>query len=90
VLRLYREGGIDAVIEWDVMAATPAGKGLVVVPIEPPYNVTDELYAGLLTTAGDPQLARQFYTYLTTKGKEIFKKHGYNIDSQAYGGYTAQ
>ncbi|MBU0674519.1 MAG: extracellular solute-binding protein [Proteobacteria bacterium] len=78
VLKLYRGGGIDAIIEWDVMAATPAGEGLIVVPLEPPYQVKDELHTGLLTTAGDPTNAKKFYAYLTTKGKEVFRKHGYN------------
>lgn len=78
VLRLYREGGIDAIIEWDVMAATPAGKGLTVIPINEPYQVNDKLYAGLLTTATNPKLARKLFIYLTTKGKETFRKHGYD------------
>lgn len=81
VLRLYREGGIDAIIEWDVMAVTPEGEGLVVIPLEDPYQVNDELSAGLLTTAEDSKLARQFYLYLTTRGKDVFRKHGYDIDA---------
>jgi len=81
VLRLYREGGVDAIIEWDVMAATPEGKGLIVIPLEKPYQVKDELFAGLLTTARDPLSAKYFYDYLVTKGKEVFRKHGYNIDA---------
>lgn len=80
VLKLYREGGVDAIIEWDVMAATPEGEGLVVVPLEEPYQVKDELHAGLLTTTDDPTLAGRFYDYLVTEGREIFKKHGYNIE----------
>ena len=80
VLRIYRKGGIDAIIEWDVMATTPAGKGLVVVPLSAPYQVNDKLYAGLLTTAVSPLLAEKFYSYLITEGKEVFRKHGYDID----------
>lgn len=81
VLKIYREGGIDALIEWDVMAYTPEGEGLVVVPINDPYKVKDKLYVGLLTTAKDPVLARKFYNYLLISGKEIFRKHGYDIDA---------
>ncbi|MCK4840074.1 MAG: molybdate ABC transporter substrate-binding protein [Desulfobulbaceae bacterium] len=80
VLKLYNEGGIDAIIEWDVMAATPEGQGLIVVPLEKPYQVKDELFAGLLTTAHNPKEAKKFYDYLVTKGKEVFRKHGYNIE----------
>ena len=80
VLKLYKEGGIDAIIEWDVMANTPDGKGLSVIPLEKPYQVKDELFAGLLTTARNPEVAKRFYEYLNTQGKEIFRKHGYDID----------
>lgn len=80
VLKLYREGGIDVIIEWDVMAATPEGKGLSVIPLEKPYQVKDELFAGLLTSARNPKKAKQFYDYLVSKGKDVFRKHGYNTD----------
>jgi len=80
VLRIYRESNIDAVIEWDVMAATPAGQGLVVVPLQAPYQVNDKLYAGLLTTAGSSLLAEKLYSYVITEGREVFRKHGYDIN----------
>ncbi len=80
VLRLYREGDVDAVIEWDVMAASPEGKGLIVVPLDAPYKVEDELHAGLLKTSQNPKLAKRFYEYLLSDGKAVFQKHGYNID----------
>jgi len=79
VLRIYREGGVDAVIEWDVMASTPEGKGLIIVPIEDDYQVKDQLFVGLLRTSKDQVSARKFYDYMKTKGKEVFRKHGYNI-----------
>ncbi len=80
VLRLYQKGDIDAVIEWDVMADTPQGKGLIKVPLEGQYQVKDPLIAGLLNTSKHPKLAEKFLKYLTTTGREIFRKHGYNID----------
>jgi molybdate transport system substrate-binding protein len=80
MLKLYRDGHADVLIEWDVMADTPGGQGLIVVPIEEPYQVKDPLYAGLLTTSKNPALARQFYNYLITEGREVFQKHGYNIE----------
>lgn len=79
ILKLYRQGGIDAIIEWDVMAATPEGRGLVVIPLEEPYQVKDELVVGLLTTARDPVSAKRFYDYLVTTGRGVFRKHGYDI-----------
>ena len=80
VLRLYRQGDIDAVIEWDVMAASPEGKGLIVVPLDTPYKIEDKLHAGLLKTTKNPKLAKRFYEYLLSNGKAVFKKHGYNVD----------
>lgn len=80
VLDLYREGEIDAILEWDVMAATKEGQGLVVVPIAEQYRVKDELRVGLLTTSKNSDLARKFYDYLLTYGKDFFRKYGYNID----------
>lgn len=78
VLKLYRQGGIDAVIEWDVLAATPEGKGLIVVPLVAPYQLRDELHAALLSTAKNPAAAEKFYTYLRSNGREVFQRHGYD------------
>jgi len=80
ILRKYREGAIDAVIEWEVMAYVPEGKGLRVVPIEEEYSVEDTLSIGLLTTSRNPELAKRFYDYVAHEGKEIFRKYGYEID----------
>jgi molybdate transport system substrate-binding protein len=80
ILDLYRQGGIDAIIEWDVMAETPQGKGLVVVEIEDRYKIKDPLKIGLLKTSKNPGTARKFYDYFTTTGIEVFRKHGYNVE----------
>ncbi|MDH3353260.1 MAG: substrate-binding domain-containing protein [Nanoarchaeota archaeon] len=79
VLRLYNQGGVDAIIEWDVMASVPEGKGLVVVPIEKPYQIRDELWIGLLKGVRDPLLAKQFYDYVVSNGKDVFRKYGYDV-----------
>jgi len=80
VLNRYREGHADVLIEWDVMASTREGQGLVVVPIHEPYQVKDPLYAGILKTSKNPALARQFYNYLLTEGRKVFQQYGYNIE----------
>lgn len=80
VLKLYREGHADVLLEWDVMAATREGQGLVVVPIEEEYQVKDPLSAGILKTSKNPVLARQFYNYLLTEGRQVFQQYGYNIE----------
>lgn len=80
VLRLYHQGNIDAVIEWEVMALTPAGKGLIVIPLQKPYQIKDPLKAGLLTTSKHPELAERFFQYLITSGREVFRQQGYNVN----------
>jgi hypothetical protein len=42
--------------------------------------VNDKLYAGLLTTAGSPLLAEKLYSFLIIEGREVFLKHGYDIN----------
>ncbi len=79
VLRLYHQGNIDAVIEWKAMALTPAGKGLIVIPLQKPYQIKAPLEAGLLTTSKHPKLAKQFFQYLITSGREVFRRQGYNV-----------
>ncbi len=80
VLRLYHQGNIDAVIEWDVMAQTPAGRGLIVIPLQKPYQIKEPIEAGLLTTSKHQKLAEHFFQYLTTSGRKIFRQHGYNVN----------
>ena len=80
ILRMCREKNIDAVIEWEVMADVPEGKGLRVVPIEEEYSIRDKLYVGLLTTSHNPELAKRFYDYFALEGKEIFRKYGYDVN----------
>jgi molybdate transport system substrate-binding protein len=80
MLKLYREGQADVLFEWDAMARTSEGQGLIVVPIEEPYRIKDPLFAGLLKTSKNPVIARQFYNYLITEGREVFQRYGYNIE----------
>ena len=80
ILKLYRQGNIDAIIEWDVMADTPEGKGLSIVEIEDQYKIKDPLKIGLLKTSKNPKAARKFYDYFTTKGIDVFRKHGYEVE----------
>lgn len=80
ILGMYREGNIDAVIEWEVMAHVPEGKGLIVVPIEEEYSIRDAFHIALLKTSHNPELAKRFYDYFAHEGKEIFRKYGYEIN----------
>jgi len=83
ILSIYQKNDIDAIIEWDVMAATPEGKGLTVIPLDEKYAIKDKLIAGLLTTSKHPKEAGLFFQYLKTEGKKIFLKHGYDINESA-------
>lgn len=84
-LRLFRDlhkrKGADAVIEWNVMAYVPEGKGLLVVPFEKEYEIRDPLLVALLRTSKNPELSKKFYDYFKTEGIKVFKKHGYNIEA---------
>lgn len=80
VLDIYRSGGIDAIIEWDVLAQTLEGEGLTLVPLAGSYEIKDRLVVGLLTTSGNQVAARRFYEYLSGEGRRIFKAHGYDTE----------
>ena len=77
---LYKKKGVDAVIEWDVMAFVPEGRGLIVVPFEKEYEIRDPLMVALLKRSGNPEISKQFYDYFRTEGIKAFKKHGYNTE----------
>ncbi|MBI5640088.1 MAG: molybdate ABC transporter substrate-binding protein [Nitrospirae bacterium] len=85
-LRLFRDlhgkGKADAVIEWDVMAYVPEGKGLAVVPFEKEYEIKDQLALALLKASRNPEMSRKFYDYFKTEGISVFKKHGYNTGAR--------
>jgi len=78
---LYKKGGADAVIEWDIMVHVPEGKGLLVVPFEKEYEIRDSIMLGLLKTSGSPETSKKFYDYFRTEGLKVFKKHGYNTEA---------
>lgn len=84
-LRLFRDlhenGKADAVIEWDVMAYVPEGKGLIIVPFEKEYEIKDSLTLALLKTSRNPGISKKFYEYFRTEGIKAFKKHGYAIEA---------
>lgn len=78
---LYKKGRADAVIEWDVMAYVPEGKGLMVVPFEKEYEIKDPLMLALLKKSGNPDISKKFHDYFRTEGIKVFKKHGYNVEA---------
>ena len=79
---LHKKGKADAVIEWDVMAYVPEGKGLIVVPFEKEYEIKDPLTLALLKASRNPERSRQFYDYFKTEGTKVFKKYGYNTGAR--------
>ncbi len=79
VLKIYKQGGIDAILEWKVMASTEEGKGLSIIPLDKSYAIKDKIPAGLLTTSKKPEQADHFFQYLMSEGRKIFLKHGYDI-----------
>ncbi len=75
-----KEGKAQAVIEWDVMACTPEGKGLKSVPIEPKYAVREPLTLALLRNRSS--VAQEFYKYFLTEGRKVFSKYCYNVEEK--------
>jgi len=78
---LYKKGGADAVVEWDVMIHVPEGEGLLAVPFEKEYEIKDSLMIALLRTSKNPDKAKRFYDYFKAEGTKVFKKHGYNTEA---------
>ncbi len=77
---LYKKGGADAVIEWDVMVHVPEGNGLIVVPFDKKYEIRDSLSIAVLKASAHPEIAKRFFDYFRMEGVAVFKKHGYNTE----------
>ncbi len=78
---LYKRGGADAVIEWDVMVNVPEGEGLIAVPFEKEYEIRDSISVAILKSSKNPGISKRFYDYFRTSGIAVFKRHGYNTEA---------
>lgn len=77
---LYKNGGVDVLIEWDIMVNVVDGKGLIIVPFEKKYEIRDTLMLALIRKSGNSEISKFFYDYFKTEGIKVFKKYGYNTE----------
>ncbi len=77
LLQLVAEGEVDAALVWQDMLQWESAKGLVQIDIPDAVNKPKGIRVGLLSTSLEPERARRFVDYVTTRGREIFKKHGF-------------
>ena len=74
---------VDAAIVWDAVAGLFA-RDVDVVAIPPGQNILSHVAIGLLKYSTNKPLAERFMDFLAAdEGREIFKRHGYNVDKPA-------
>ncbi|WP_292459802.1 molybdate ABC transporter substrate-binding protein [Methanothermococcus sp.] len=76
---LYVElGQADAAVVWRADAMEDKDK-VDIVPIDPKYNIIKTVPIAILKTTKNEKNAKLFYDFVNTKGKEIFKKYGFEV-----------
>ncbi len=78
VLLYAIEGQVDAAVVWRADALENKDK-VDIIPINESYNVIKSVPIAILKFTKDKELARKFYEFVLTKGKEIFEKHGFVV-----------
>lgn len=71
-------GQVDAGVVWRADAIEDKDK-VNIIPINPKYNIIKTVPIAILKTTKNKKNARLFYDFVNTKGKEIFKKYGYEV-----------
>lgn len=78
VLLYAIEGQVDAAVVWRADALENKDK-VDIIPINESYNVIKTVPIAILKFTKDEELARKFYEFVLTKGREIFEKHGFEV-----------
>ncbi|WP_457612037.1 molybdate ABC transporter substrate-binding protein [Methanocaldococcus sp.] len=80
VLFYVLNGDVDAAIVWRADAVENKDR-VEIINIDKKYNVIKTIPIAILKTTKDEKLANQFYNFVLTKGKgkEIFKKYGFEV-----------
>ncbi len=78
VLLYAIEGQVDAAVVWRADALENKGK-VDIIPINESYNVIKTVPIAILKFTKDEKLARKFYDFVLTRGREIFEKHGFVV-----------
>ncbi len=78
VLLYVMEGQVDAGIVWRADALENNDR-VDIVPINESYNVIKTVPIAILKYTKNEDLARKFYDFVLTEGKEVFEKHGFVV-----------
>ncbi|XRP96644.1 molybdate ABC transporter substrate-binding protein [Methanocaldococcus sp. 16A] len=81
VLLYVIEGQADVAVVWRADAIENKDK-VDIIPINPKYNVIKTVPIAILKTTKNKETAEKFYNFVLTEGKEIFKKHGFEVIEQ--------
>ena len=77
VLQLLINNEVDASMVWTDMLKWEQSRGLQLIKIPEHLNKTKEITVSTLSTSSNPELARQFLEFASSRGREIFVKHGF-------------
>ncbi|QFY88890.2 substrate-binding domain-containing protein [Magnetovirga frankeli] len=77
LIDLVATGQVDAALIWRDMLRWSQGRGLGQVPLPEPVNLVKEVPAILLSTSTAPDAAADLYDFIQSRGKEIFRQHGF-------------
>ncbi len=82
VLQLFQKGGVDAALDWETSAYTPAGAGLIALPLPPGYQVSEPLRLALLATSRQQARARRLYRFILRHAGATFRRYGYHTEEE--------
>lgn len=77
LLDLVVQGEVDAALVWADMLQWPQAEPLRVVPIPAAINRPKEIRVAVLATTTDREHATLFADFVATRGREIFRRHGF-------------
>ncbi len=79
LLELLAKGEIDAAIIWEDMLKWPEAKNILGIDIPKNINEIQKINVILLSTTKNKKIALLFENYMTSYGKNIFKKYGFKV-----------
>ena len=77
LIQLVVDGEVDAALIWRDMLNWDGADRLSEVAIPNEYNKIKEIRVGVLSTANAPKVAKEFYGFLISDGRQVFVRHGF-------------
>lgn len=77
LLRLVKEGEVDAALVWADMLQWQEAEGLTAIAVPPAINQPKEIHVATLASSLTPVMARRFADFVATEGKVIFERYGF-------------